>query len=113
MFENTNLKAVFNGYQYLFIFFSAIIMDLIIHFFSSRKYNALTNKTDALGFAPELMIYYRSLARKGPLSIDGDINCFNASVNSWVLGVLIAGMLGVVALLLADAFLYAAEKKNN
>jgi predicted outer membrane lipoprotein len=113
MFETTKLAPVYNGYQYLFIFISAMLLDLIIHFFSARKYHAMYNKTDAFGFAPELWIYYRSLAKKGPLSIEGGLDSFNASVNSWLLGALIAGTLGVLTLLLADVFLQVSEMRNN
>ncbi len=95
MFENTKLVPVYNGYQYLIVFISAIVLDLIIHFFSSRKYAALTAvpKTDAIGFAPELMFYYNSLRRKGPFH------------NSWLMGMLIAGTVAVFILLITDIIL--------
>ncbi len=109
MFETTKLSPCFNGYQYLFMFISAIIVDLVIHFFSSRKYAS----SDAFGFAPELMIYYRSLCRKGPFSVDGGVESFYGSCNSWLLGAIIAGTLAVFILLLADLFLYAAEYRQK
>ena len=113
MFENTKLSPVYNGYQYLAIFIIAMIVDLIIHFFSARKLNALKNGGDAFGFAPELAVYYRSLCRKGPFPIDGGPESFYAGCNSWLLGMLIAGTLAVFVLLIADLVLQAVEYKNN
>ena len=113
MFENTKLSPVYNGYQYLFVFICAMIVDLIIHFFSSRKFNALKSGGDAIGFVPELAIYYRSLCRKGPFPIDGGSESFYASCNSWLLGMLIAGTLAVFILLIADLLLQATEYRNN
>jgi len=113
MFESTKLSPVYNGYQYLSIFISAIIIDIIIHFFSSRKYNALKTGTNAFGFAPELMIYYRSLCRKGPFPIEGGTETFYGSCNSWLLGAIIAGLLAVFVLLIADLLLQAAEYKMS
>ncbi len=113
MFETTKPSPVYNGYQYISIFISAIIFDLIIHFFSSQKYNALKSGTDAFGFAPELMIYYRSLCRKGPFPIDGGSDSFYAGCNSWLLGSLIAGILAVFLLLIADLFLHGLEYKSK
>jgi len=113
MFETTKLSPVYNGYQYLAVFIVAIIIDLIVHFFSSRKFNALKSGTDAFGFAPELMIYYRSLCRKGPLPSDGGVESFYSSCNSWLLGALIAGILAVFILLLADLVLQAIDYKNS
>jgi len=112
MFENTKLSPCFNGYQYLFIFIVAIVLDLIVHFFSSRKFNALKAGTDAFGFAPELMIYYRSLCRKGPFPVDSP-ESFYSSCNSWLLGAIIAGTAAVFMLLIADLILYGVEYKNN
>jgi hypothetical protein len=109
MFETTKLSPVYNGYQYLSIFIVAMIIDLIVHFFSSRKLTALKSGTDAFGFAPELMVYYRSLCRKGPMPIDGGPDSFYASCNSWLMGVLIAGILAVFLLLIADLFLQGVE----
>ncbi len=109
MFETTKLSPVYNGYQYLSVFIVAIIIDLIFHFFSSRKLAALKSGTDVFGFAPELMVYYRSLCRKGPLPIDGGPESFYANCNSWLLGMLIAGTLAVVVLLIADLFLHGTE----
>jgi hypothetical protein len=113
MFETTKLSPCFNGYQYLFIFVSAIIVDLVVHFFSSRKYSALKTGSDAFGFAPELMIYYRSLCRKGPFSVDCGPESFYGSCNSWLLGAIIAGTIAVFILLVADLLLYAAEYKQS
>lgn len=113
MFESTKLSPVYNGYQYLSVFIVAMILDLIVHFFSSRKLAALKTGTDAFGFAPELMIYYRSLCRKGPFPIDGGIDSFYSSCNSWLLGILIAGLLAVFVLLVADLFLHAIETKSQ
>lgn len=113
MFETTKLSPCFNGYQYLFVFIAAILIDLIVHFFSSRKYYAMTNGTDAFGFVPSLMAYYRSLFKKGPFPIEGGPDSFYGSCNSWLLGAVIAGVLSVIILLIADLFLYAAEYKNN
>lgn len=112
MFETTQLSPVYNGYQYLFIFITAICLDLVVHFFSSRRYYGL--KTNEFGFAPELMIYYRSLCRKGPFSIDGiGIESFYGSCNSWLLGAIIAGSVGVILLLITDLMLQAFEYKNK
>lgn len=113
MFENTKLSPVYNGYQYVFIFISAIIFDLIIHFFSSRKYYAIKSGTDAFGFAPELMVYYRSLCRKGPFQINGEMETFYGSCNSWLLGALIAGTMAVFVLLVADLLMQVVEIRNN
>lgn len=113
MFETTKISPVFNGYQYLFVFVSAIIVDMIIHFFSSRKYYALKTGSDSFGFAPELMIYYRSLCRKGPFSTDYGPESFYSSCNSWLIAALIAGILAVFVLLIADLILYGIESRNN
>jgi len=116
MFETTKLSPVYNGYQYLSIFIMAMIIDLIVHFFSSRKLTALKSGTYAFGFAPELMSYYRSLCRKGPLPFDGQTESFYASCNSWLMGVLIAGTLAVVLLFTADLLLHGIEiyyARNN
>jgi hypothetical protein len=112
MFETTILTPGYNGYQYLFVFFVAILLDIIVHFFSLRKYSALKSGTDAFGFAPELMIYYRSLCRKGPLSIDGGIESFYSSCNSWIIGALIAGIVSIIVLFIADLFLHVAETRQ-
>jgi hypothetical protein len=113
MFETTKLSPCFNGYQYLFIFCAAIIVDLIVHFFSLQKFTALKAGTNGFGFAPELMIYYRSLCRKGPFPTDCGPESFYSSCNSWLLGALIAGTVAVVLLLIADLILYGVEYRNN
>jgi len=113
MFETTTLAPVYNGYQYLFIFIVAIVLDMIVHFFSSRKYYAIKNQTDAIGFAPELMVYYRSLCRKGPLSLDGGPESFYAGCNSWLIAALIAGTTAVVTLLITDLVLQAINYRNT
>jgi hypothetical protein len=106
MFENTKLSPCFNGYQYLFIFISAVLVDLIIHC-------ALKTGTDAFGFAPGLMFYYRSLSKKGPFSIDGGSESFYSSCNSWLMGAFIAGISAVILLLITDLFLYGFEARSN
>jgi len=111
MFETTKIAPCYNGYQYIFIFVAAVILDAFIHFFSSRRYYGL--KTDAFGFAPELMIYYRSLRSKGPFPIDGVPENFYGTCNSWLLGGFIAGVLSVFVLLVADLFLHALDIKYN
>jgi hypothetical protein len=114
MFETTKLAPVYNGYQYLFIFIIAIIIDAIVHFFSSRKYNAVVNKIpNTFGFAPELMLYYRSLCRKGPFSIEGGPDTFYSGCNSWLLGALIAGTIAVFMLLVTDLTLQAIDYRNS
>lgn len=113
MFETTVPSPVYNGYQYLVICIVAIVFDMIIHFFSTRKYNALKNGTDAFGFAPFLAPYYRSLCRKGPFPIDGDPESFYSYCNSWLVGAVIAGAVAVVLLLITDLILQAVEYRNS
>lgn len=111
MFENTKLSPVYNGYQYLFVFICAMVVDLIVHFFSLRKLNALKSGGDAFGFAPELAVYYSSLGRKGPFPIN--YGNFYTSCNSWLLGMFIAGTLSIFILLMSDLFLQAVDYKNS
>lgn len=114
MFETTKLTPVYNEYQYIVIFLIAIFLDIIIHSFSLRKYNALKNNTNVFGFIPaELMVYYRSLSKKGPFPIDGGLDSFYSNCNSWILGALIAGILGILLLLLTDLTLQLIEYKNR
>lgn len=113
MFETTKLTPSYNGYQYLFIFFVAIVLDIIIHFFSVRKFNALKNGTDAFGFVPALAAYYKSLCRKGPFSIDGGSDSFYSTCNSWLMGALFAGSTAILLLLITDLLLQVAETKYN
>jgi len=120
MFETTKLSPVYNGYQYLVICIVAIIIDMIVHFFSTRKYYALklaasqgSSGTDTFGFAPALAPYYRSLCRKGPFPIDGDPESFYSYCNSWLIGAVIAGCVAVVLLLITDLILQAVEYKNS
>jgi len=107
MLENTKLEAKFNGFQYLIIFFVGIFVDLVVHFFSQRKYK----NRNAIGFAPELMAYYYSLCRKGPFTADS--GTFYSYCNSWLLGALIGGIVAVVLLLLTDLILYIIETRRN
>ena len=113
MFETTKLSPCFNGYQYLFIFIVAVVLDLIVHFFSLRKLNAIKSGTYAFGGVPELMTYYRSLSKKGPFPIDSGTENFYSSCNSWLLGALIAGTIAIFMLLIVDLILYVAESRNN
>lgn len=115
MFETTKLSPVYNGYQYLAIFIVAVVLDIIIHFFSARKFTAYKagTGTSTIGFAPELNFYYRSLAKKGPFPIEGNAESFYGSCNSWLMGALIAGTIGVIVLLLTDLILNAIEYRNN
>jgi hypothetical protein len=113
MFETTKLSPCFNGFQYLFIFIVAMVVDAVVHFFSSRKYYALKSnpQVDVFGFAPELMNYYFSLCSKGPFSVDS--SQFNKYCNSWILGMLIAGGMAVIMLALTDTILYIIEYKSG
>jgi hypothetical protein len=113
MFETTKLKPVYNGYQYLFIFLVAVVFDLIIHFFSSRKYNALKAGTDAIGFVPELAVYYRSLCRRGPFPTDSGPESFYSGCNSWLMGAIIAGSVAIFILLFTDLILQAIDYRNT
>lgn len=113
MFETTRLNPVYNGYQYLIICIVAIVVDIIVHFFSTRKYYALKSGTDAFGFAPSLAFYYRSLCRKGPFPIDGDPESFYSYCNSWLVGAVITGSAAVILLLITDLILQAIEYRNS
>ncbi len=114
MFETNKLTPVYNGYQFLFICIVAIVLDMIVHFFSSRKYYSVTKThADVFGFAPELMIYYRSLSKKGPLPTDGGPDSFYASCNSWLIAALIAGTTSIIVLLLTDIILQIIDYRNT
>jgi hypothetical protein len=112
MFETTKLSPVYNGYQYLIVFLVGIVLNLVIYFFSSRKYYALTTRTDAIGFAPELMIYYRSLGKKGPFPSSGSDSFYN-TCNSLLMGSLIAGTMCIIVVLLTDLILQAIDYRNS
>lgn len=101
-----------NTRQYLAVFIVAALLDLIIHFFSSRKYSALKNNSSALGFAPELNVYYRSLAKKGPFTYTSDDSISN-TFNSYLVGAIIAGVLCTIVVVVADAILYAIDKRAS
>lgn len=107
------LKSSFNPWQYLTVFITAIIIDSIVHFFSNRKYTALKAGTDALGFAPELNIYYRSLAKKGPFEYTSGIDTWYNTFNSYIIGALIAGISCTLIVVIADSILYGLEYKNT
>lgn len=115
MFENTKLKPIYNGYQYLFIFIVAIALDIIVRFFSLRKYNAMHTGQNVFGFLPGLASYYKTLYRLGPLSINGGPDSMYSKINSWLMGALIAGITAVFMLLVTDIILQLAEykQKNN
>jgi hypothetical protein len=113
MFESFQLKPSYNGGQYLLIFIIAIVLDMIVHFFSSRKYYALKSGTDVTGFAPELMVYYRSLHRKGPLPVNDGPDSFYSTCNSWIISALITGSIAVLTLLLTDLILNAIDYRNS
>lgn len=111
MFENTKLSPVFNGYQYLFVCLVAIVLDVIVHFFSIRKYQRIQNKVDVLGFAPWIGPHYKSLAKYGPLSMEGSYETMSASINSYLVGAVIAGSVSLIVLLIADLILYGMENR--
>ncbi len=113
MLSGTKLVPTYNGYQYIIVFFLGVIFDLIIHFFSSRKYNALKSGKNAVGFAPELMIYYRSLSKKGPFPYTQGADSFYNTLNSYLLGILIAGFLSLIIIVLSDLILQFIEYRNR
>lgn len=110
---NNKLSPVYNAYQYLVIFFVAIALDLVVHFFSTRKFTAMKNGTDAFGFAPHLAYYYNSLSKKGPLPFDGSVDSFYSKVNSWTVGAIIAGSIAIFILLITDLVLHAIDYRNK
>jgi hypothetical protein len=101
---NAKLAPTYNLYQYLVIFLVGGVVDTIIHIFSRMKYNGLINKTNSIGIAPELMLWYKSLKSKGPLG---------ETMNQWVLPPIIAGTLCVIILLLTDLVLQLIEWRTN
>ena len=109
---NIKLEPVYNPYQYLTVFIVGVFIDLIIHFLSSRKYYALKTGTDTFGIAPELMVYYRSLSRKGPFPI-GETESFTNNINSWLMGALIAGILCTLVVIISDIVLQCVKWKQS
>lgn len=117
--SNTKLQPCYNFYQYLIIGLVAVFIDIVLHFFSTRKYNALRASTsgsvgaeNVFGFAPELGLYYKSLCRKGPLTIDTP-GTFYANCNSYLVGALIAFASAVCLLLITDLILQAIDYRNS
>lgn len=99
------LKPGWNGYQYLFTFFVGVLGDMIVHFFSSRKYFALKagRGDEVYGFAPSLMPYYHSLRNLYPFKNTGyeTVETFN----TWFWGGIFGGVACMIALLGADIIL--------
>jgi len=102
MFEGTQL------HPYLLVFLVAIVVNSVVQFFSMRKFTAMKAGGDALGFAPHLAVYYRSLGKYGPFPSTPEDSMYS-SINSWLLSSLIAALLCVLIVLIADIFLYVAE----
>jgi len=100
-------------YQYLLVFVIAVVLDTFIYFFSSRKYTALKSGTDAMGIAPELMVFYRSLAKRGPFPYTQGSDTFYNSCNSWLLGALLLGFTCTIIVIIADLILQIIEWKND
>lgn len=101
--KNTITKVI-NPQQYIHLFIISSIFSIIVHFFSNRRYNALKNGTNTFGFLPELMVYYRSLCKKGPFSSDPD-SLFGILIST-IVGALITGLVSVLLLLITDITLY-------
>jgi len=112
VFENTKITPVFNFYQYAVVFLTAIMLDGIIHYFSYNKYCGLKSGTQNIGFLPELNVYYRSLSKYGPFQYTQGSETFYNSCNSWIIGMLITGLLCTIIVILSDIILYYIENKK-
>jgi len=105
-----NLKPEWNIYQYLCVFSIAFVLDLIIHFFSERKFISLTQtKVPTFGFFPELNVYYKSLSKYGPFEYTVGVNTTSNSLNSWLIGALITGTFCLLIVVLCDIIFLVQE----
>ena len=111
--SGTKLEANYNAYQYLIVFLLAVILDIIVHFFSCRKYAALKAGSDTIGFLPQLKLYYDVLAKRGPLEYTQGVDTMYNSINSWLLGALIAGITCTLIVILADLILQIIDYRNG
>lgn len=85
------LKPKWNGWQYFLVFTIGFICDLIIHFFSKRKYNAIkAGNNQIFGFGASLMYYYHS---------------FGEGLFKWIIPAMILGFFSVFVLLISDIIL--------
>jgi len=96
------------------IFLVAIVFDIVVHFFSSRKYYAMkTPGTTAMGFAPQLTVWYRSLSSWGPFPYTPGIDTWGNSCNSWLMGALITGLTVVIIVIISEIIIYMYQSYNE
>lgn len=111
MLEGTQIHAQWNLYQYALVFLLAMVVSSVVQFFSVRKFMALKAQSDAVGFAPTLALYYRSLGKLGPFPYTKGEDTMYNSLNSWLIGSLVAGTGCLLIVLIADIILYAVESR--
>ena len=100
--SKTELKPGWNGYQYVMIFISGFLLDLMVHFLVKRKYDAQRMGQDLFGPSTSLMSYYRALEW-------GFESEYVKTFVSWLMGGILGGILCAISLLFADVFLQVAD----
>lgn len=100
--------------KYVYTFLVAAIIDIVVHFFSERKFISLT-KTNipTYGFFPELNVYYKSLGKYGPFPYVKDGDGILNPLNSWILGFLITGTFCLLVVIIVDLIMYFNDDKTN
>jgi hypothetical protein len=95
------------GWEFLFIFISGVIGDMIVHLLGD------ITKGTKYAFAQGLLKYYESLGEKLLIFNTSKWNSYNKKILGIIQGAIWGGIACVIALLFTKLFLFAKEENEN